>query len=399
MTRTSAPLNTLVPADRMKRILIVDDDKNVLSNFLLLWRNQYVIETALSGQEALNRLEGSEAFAVVVSDMDMPEMNGVEFLAQVHVRWPDTVRLMLTASEDQATAAEAVNKGQIFRFLNKPCQMETMRGALQAAVRQHELIVAEKELLEKTLNGSVQLLTEMLSLADAPLLHHNQQVRECLRELAKAISFERLWEIEVAAMLAPIGLMTLPPELAFHAHAGHQLAPAEQQLILRLPEIGSKLLRNIPRLEGVAQIVLYQKKNFDGSGFPKDLVAGAQIPLGARLLKLLNELVDLETAGTARLLALKELQTRTGEFDPQLLEAAVQHLAPPPPEVTNVPIAFKDLRIGHKLAAQVETGDGMRIVSAGYIITEPLMERLVNFEHLSGIKEPLYIEQVVESSG
>jgi DNA-binding NtrC family response regulator len=114
--------------------------------------------TATSGKAGLERLSSDGPFAVVVSDMRMPEMNGAAFLAQVRERAPDTVRVLLTGQADLDSAIAAVNEGQIFRFLTKPCAPEMLISSLRAAEEQHRLITAERVLLEQTLHGAVKAL-------------------------------------------------------------------------------------------------------------------------------------------------------------------------------------------------------------------------------------------------
>ena len=95
--------------------------------------------------------------------MRMPGMNGVELLSRVKDSYPETVRLMLTGNADQETAMEAVNDGQIFRFLTNPCPQATFITSLALALRQYRLIIAERELLQKTLMGSVTVCLEVLA--------------------------------------------------------------------------------------------------------------------------------------------------------------------------------------------------------------------------------------------
>src|SRR5690606_21232193 len=126
--------------------------------------------------EGLALLGNGEGYAVVVADMQMPEMDGIEFLTRVKEIAPDIVRIMLTGNGDQITAIEAINKGSIFRFLSKPSAhlVET----LQEALRQHQLITAERELLENTLHGSIKMLSEILALAEPKLFGQAQWLRD-----------------------------------------------------------------------------------------------------------------------------------------------------------------------------------------------------------------------------
>ena len=132
------------------KILFVDDEENILQSIKRELRKRFEVFTACGGTEALDVLRKDGPFAVIVSDMRMPVMDGIQLLTTVKDIYPETVRLMLTGNADQETAIEAVNKGAIFRFLNKPCPTPTLAMALALAVRQYRLITAEKELLNKT---------------------------------------------------------------------------------------------------------------------------------------------------------------------------------------------------------------------------------------------------------
>jgi response regulator RpfG family c-di-GMP phosphodiesterase len=381
----------------MKKVLFVDDEPNVLAAFQRQLRRQFEVETAPGGPEGLALLQNSRDFAVVVADMRMPQMNGVEFLARVKSAAPDTVRMMLTGNADQGTAIDAINDGNIFRFLNKPCPTEKLIEALEAGLRQHQLIMAERELLENTLSGSVKVLAEILSLTEPISYGSAEAVRGDVRTLAAHMKIADAWQLEVAATLARIGRVSIPPEVTLKQRVGHGLSPAEEKMLAQVPSVGANLLAQIPRMEEVSRMILFQDKHFDGSGFPEEKISGENIPLGARILKALFDLVEVETGGVAREPALQQLRSRPGVYDPQILEAiaacfqiglrdANQAKRPP------VSLNFTGLRVGHVLVTDIQTRDGIMIVARGNRITPALIHRLRNFSSMSGIKEPIYVE-------
>jgi response regulator RpfG family c-di-GMP phosphodiesterase len=257
----------------------------------------------------------------VVADRQMPRMDGIAFLSAVRKSAPDTIRIMLTGNADLEGAIRVVNEGNIFRFLTKPCPPDMLTRALQDAQAQYRLVTAEKELLNKTLNGSIKLLTDILSMVDNQSFGRARTLRDAITAVTARLCVENAWEIHLAVMLASIGYVTIPPETLVKSHAGQPLSPVEEQMLARLPETAARLLANIPRLEGVARIVLYQHKHFDGSGFPMDSTAGESIPLGSRLLKILIDMMDAQGAGLTRLKALEKLQSQSGRYDPALLAA------------------------------------------------------------------------------
>ncbi len=388
------------------RILCVDDEANVLAAYQRTLRKQFQLDTALSGAEALALIKSQGPYAIIVADMRMPEMNGVQLLAEVKRLAPDTIRIMLTGNADQNTAMEAVNQGHIFRFLTKPCAPETLLSALNAGLEQYRLVTAERELLETTLNGSVRLLTEVLSLADPVAFGRGQIIKENLLTVARHLQVALTWDLELGAMLAEIGCVTLPPAVLAKWQGGALLSAAERDLIARLPEFGARLLVNIPRLEPVARMVRYQHKRFDGTGQPDDGVAGLDIPLGARILKVLADLADLQAAGKTKQAALQILRQRLGCYDPDVLQAASDSLSLQVPAATSpikreAAVPLRELQPGYVLLSDVKSLDDMLIVKAGATISLPLLERLRNFASTSGVQEPITVrvpEGVLPSS-
>jgi response regulator RpfG family c-di-GMP phosphodiesterase len=377
------------------QILCVDDDANILSALQRGLRKRFSIHTALGGEEALSLVRTQGPFAVVVADMQMPSMNGVQLLAAIRQLSPDTVRIMLTGNADQQTAVEAVNRGQMFQFLTKPCPVEMLANAVDLALAQHRLITADRELLEKTLNGSIKVLTEILSMMDPASFGQAQQLRDYVQRFARPLGVAQTWDLELAAMLAQIGRVTIPTVLLEKAKTGAVMTGAEKDLLIRMPQIGAALIRNIPRLESVAGIVLYQNKNFDGSGFPADALAGEAIPMGSRILKVLTDLLSLAGSKLPRFKALERMRQSQGRYDPQVLEAVAASLDVALGEGatggTVTQVAFKELRVGDILSSEVRTTDGTMIVAASTEISDAVMRKLANFAELSGIKEPIHV--------
>jgi response regulator RpfG family c-di-GMP phosphodiesterase len=374
-----------------EKVLCVDDDTMMLFALERDLRSKYAVVAATSGSQALSLLETKGPFAVLIADMAMPEMNGIEVLAQAQCISPETVRIMLTGTDDKQTAIDAINEGRIFRFLTKPCAAEKLLSAVDAAVKQYRLIVSERELLEKTLNGSVNMLTELLATTEPDAFGRGQQVSEYMKQVAPALEITSIWDLQFAAVLAQIGLVTLPPAVLQKLRAGIPLATAEQAMVTRVPEIGSKLIGKIPRLESAAQILLYQNKGFDGSGFPAGTPGGASIPLGARLLRVLSDLVELEAKGIPKKEALEQLRKKPQPYDPKVLAAVQKVIAGAGVRADGKAVGLKDLVAGCELVTAIETTDGMLIAPAGAILSDTMLERIRNFAELMGIREPFHV--------
>lgn len=376
------------------KILFVDDEENVLSALKRQFRKQYSVSVAAGGAEALQVIANDGPFAVIVSDMQMPEMNGVQFLQAAQKLAPETVRLMLTGNADQKTAVEAVNQGAVFSFYTKPCTHELMSNALEKAVEQYRLITAERELLEGTLNGSVKLLMDMLSMVAPEAFGKTVALQEMVEKVSRTMQLKDTWHLKLAAMLSNIAYVTLPPETLARACANEVLTLQEKDMVTRLPEVGKNLISNIPRLERVAEIVLYQQKRFNGGGFPVDTRAGEDIPQESRILKVLTDLGSHKLLGMDYLQALKKMAAENGAYDPVVLKALASMLANDDGVLqknATVDTTLNGLRAGNVLLSNIETVDGKVLFAAGHKITETILQRLLNYNQITKIKEPILI--------
>ncbi len=210
-------------AARFPRILCVDDEPAVLESLSDTLHRHFDVWTATSGAAGLDQLRAEPLeFAVVLSDMRMPVMPGHVFLSEACKLAPDATRMLLTGYADVEAAISAVN-GQLFRFLTKPCSPTDLLASCQAALEQHRMRTAEKVLLEQTLKGSLKALSDVLALANPAAFGRSASVREHAQRLAVALDAGTTWEVGVAAMLAQLGAITLPPATAEKLYSGANL--------------------------------------------------------------------------------------------------------------------------------------------------------------------------------
>lgn len=380
------------------RILFVDDDPNLLAALSRSLRKRFDFDTATGGSEALQQIAQRGPYAVVVADQTMPGMSGVELLEAVREATPDTVRIMLTGNADQKSAVDAVNRGSVFRFLNKPCPPEVLVPALETALKQYELVTTERELLEGTLAGSVQVLTEVLGMVAPDVLGRSQRLRDSIGTFAKHLGLDPVWEYEVAAALSPIGHASLPVLILRKLAGGGELTPEEASLVRHTPEVGYNLVSSIPRFAQIAQMILYQAKDFTGTGVPSDSVAGEAIPLGGRMLRILNDRLTLELDGVAKQNALVALRERHGSYDPVLLEKCFECF---PTFLSNalssdVPVVYKhveDLAPGQVLVAEIKLAANIVLVAAGERLTRMVIQRIQNAVTLNHLKGPFPVQE------
>jgi response regulator RpfG family c-di-GMP phosphodiesterase len=361
---------TVPPAIDKARILCVDDEQALLDGIARNLRPFFSISTALSGEAALALMASEPPFAVIVSDMRMPGMSGAEFLAEAHKRSPDSTRLLLTGQADLESTVAAVNEGQIFRFLSKPCSVLSLRAAISTGVAQHRLVTAERELLEQTLRGSVQALLDVLALASPKVFARATLLRRRISACERSFANGGWWEVEVAAMLSQVGAVTLPPEVIDKLHDGTPLTRDELAMVEQLPAIADELLAKIPRLEAVREIIRRQDEPF--------AAGGANIPLGARLLRVVRDYDALEVGGLTPAEAIGEMRGRTGSYDPEVLETFAR-LAGVESETTRVVEQLvAKLRPGMVFAEDLLGSNGGLLATRGHQVTPGLIRRLAN---------------------
>jgi response regulator RpfG family c-di-GMP phosphodiesterase len=372
------------------RILLVDDEPSLLDGLRRQLRRDFTVETAVGAAKGLFALKPGEPFAVIVSDFLMPGINGAQFLAAAAKAAPTSTRMLLTGHTSLADAAVTVNQGRVFRMLLKPVDTETMTAALRDCVTQHRLVVAERELLERTLQGSVKALSDVLALASPTAFGRASRMRRVASAILDRVEVEDRWAVELAVEMAQLGIVSLPPSVAGKLDTGAELTPAEQAMVEELPTVAEQLISPIPRMTPVAECIHYSRKGFDGSGSPADGVAGDRIPLGGRLLRLVQDHDALLLQGMSPTVALATLRTSVHLYDPVLLEAFAATAAASAEEIRGVMLA--DLQSGMVLAAAVRSRSDVLLVNAGQEVTVGLITRLRNFAALEdGVAEPLMV--------
>ncbi len=375
------------------KILLVDDELNILQSMQRQLRKRFKIVIAESGDEALHALKVKGPFAVIVSDMRMPGMDGVQLLSRVKDSYPDTVRIMLTGNADQETASEAVNAGQIFRFLTKPCSTAVLATSLALGVRQYNLLTAEKELLSKTVKGSITVMAELLSLANATAFSSGYRIKPMVENIAKELQLPGLWQYEVAALMSQIGCITLPGDVLHKLHAGIELSDDEQQMYENHPNVGSKLIAKIPRLEKVAAMIENQLRSYDSceeSDFLEDVVV-----IGSEILKASIDYDLLRQQDVEHNPAIRGMRKAKGEYNPAILDL-IEKYKPKNVHASVKNISFKDVIPGMIAAEDVFAKNGAMLIPKGQEITWPVIQSLMNFEKQIGIVEPIRV-RVIEN--
>lgn len=373
-----------------EKILFVDDEKNVLDVMKRQLRKSFDVETADSGQKAISILNSVGPFAVIVSDLRMPEMDGIELLTQVRKDFPHVIRVMLSGNADLDTAIEAVNNGQIFRFLTKPCSINTLVTTLNLAIRQYQLLMSERELLNKTLKGSISMLSELLSLTNPRAFSRGYRIKKIVKELARRMGVKPIWQYEIAALVCQVGCIAVPTDILKKAYLGERLSSKENRMFEDHPRVGAHLVGKIPRLEGVAAIIENQLKPFDDPTV--STYEDQNVQAGAQILKAALDYDLLIFKGDAHQDAISQLYGIEGQYNPEVL-AHLNDMAPQQQkrEQETVDLFFDELVPGMTAAENVLAKNGSLIIEKGQEITWPTIQGLQNFIQHIGIQEPIKV--------
>jgi len=308
-------------------ILLVDDEEAITNALKRLFRKEsYQILTASSAQEGLGLLQKVERpVSLIISDQRMPEMTGAQFLEKAKEIFPDAIRFLLTGYSDMDAIVDAVNKGEIHRYLTKPWNDDDLMLQVRQSLEQYELVLKNKRLLaltkrqnkelnelnkdlekkvnERTLEikeknreleeankklkesflNTIRLLSSLVEILNPVLGKYMREVASLSRRVAEEYEFnkEDLDQIEIAGMIHDIGLLGLPDKIL--AKDEEDMTDEELKIFSQHPAIGHICLETVERLNQVGNIILYHHEHCDGSGFPNGLRL-EEIPLGSRII-------------------------------------------------------------------------------------------------------------------
>jgi response regulator RpfG family c-di-GMP phosphodiesterase len=416
------------------KLLFVDDEQGVLDSLERVFLDGgYHTETATSPKEALNKL-GSDNFSLILSDQRMPEMTGAEFLEKAKESSPDTIRILLTGYSDIKDAAAAINKGHIYRYLNKPWKDDELRLIVKEALRHYDLVVENRELhalikeqnralkeinvtldqkvkertaqleeksgeLEESFIAAVRVFTRLVSQYDDRLGNHCKRVSVLARRLAQTMNLpeKQVLDIEIASLLHDIGAIGLPKILFCKNRS--ELGKRELHELERHPVIGQEAFMAIKRLEHVGTIIRHHHERYDGRGYP-DGLAGEEIPMGARMIAIVDS-YDLkanpqgyfhEASPQAGITYLKNLAGFA--FDPVAANAFLDLLE----EIQGINLGevglpLSKLKEGMMLSRSLFTKRGKLLLGRGSVINGEELEKIRNFHAADPIVDRVYVSR------
>ncbi len=360
-----------------RRVLLVDDEPAIIQGLRRQHRKAFDLDSATSPEEALEKVRNDGPFAAIVSDYNMPGMNGAELLERVGELSPDTSRVLLTGQTDQSTAIDAVNRGQIFRFLSKPCEPDLFRTVVEAAIDQYRMRNAERLVLEQTVTGAVRMLADVLAISNPVAFGRATRARNYVRHIVRELGLKNKWMYETAALLSQVGCVAVPHDVLERIACGETLPDGQLTMLERHPQVAYDLIACIPRLKPVADIVALQRA--DSKTISN---APVEIRMGSRVLAAVLEYEELVSLGATPEQALEALHEDLPRFNLKVLNA-LKTVETHRPASVSILRSFDDMEPGMVLDEEVhENGKQVLIAPRGHELTASSLMRLRNYADL-----------------
>ena len=356
------------------KILCVDDEESILKGFQLNLRKDFELHLASNGAEGLEVFDREQGFALVLSDMRMPQMNGATMLSEIKKRDPEVVTVLLTGHTDFESAMSAVNEGSIFRMLSKPCPPEMLIKVLGDGLAQHDLVKSKRILLDQTLRGAVDALAQSLSTAKPLFFGRAQRVRRIANELSEMINLNDAWRVDIASIFSQLAYISLPEAVSEDVYHKKDLTPQVKEMVARFPEDTQKLIGKIPGLEDVGEILVklavqHRFEEDDGSGIRK----------AASILRVALDFDYYEEQGHDRSLIVQTLKSRKDDYDPEITECLSQLLVVAEQKYRLEEILIRRLEVGMRLAQELRLEDGFLVASCGADVDRQLLKVIRNY--------------------
>ncbi len=422
-------------------LLLVDDEPAILSALRRLLRPEgYTLHLAESGRAGLELLE-REKVDLVISDMRMPEMDGAQFLEQVRLRWPEITRLLLTGYADISSTIDAINRGEIYRYISKPWVdsdlMLIIRGALESARLRNEnqrlLELTQRQNAELTeLNASledkvkqrtqeIEQINDFLNLANEQLKQnfltsikvfsnlmelrggavggHSRRVADLVLKLAQAMALTERQQQDAyqAALLHDIGKIGFSDALL--AIPVSVMSSEEMRLYRRHVSTGVEALMPLEDMKETAHLIRAHHERFDGHGFP-DGLTGEAIPIGARILTVVNDYDALQigtiaekkhTPAEAQGILVQMSGTR---YDPAVVDAFIKLLGEIRQGSENERLVpYLELRSGMVLSRDLLSRDGVLLLAEGYVLNPVVLKQLQDYAERETTAQEIYIQR------
>jgi len=432
-SQSISPAGLMDPAKQI-RLMIVDDEAAILASLKRIFRGRpYQLVSFDNAPQAIEYLQNNpDSIDVIISDMRMPGMDGLEFLTKVSQTWPDIMRLVLSGYADMESVIKVVNQANLHSYVTKPWDEVDLKLKVQQAAEQRYLkftlrqlqaerqaeleavnasledkinertsdLLAAKESLRQTIasledshRGAVKMIAYFAEQGWQSLQPHSEAVAKMTARFVRFLGLDKKManDIVVAARLHDIGLAVLDQKIV-HKPV-HEQTDKEREIYRKHAILGENTLMGMPVMVDVAKIVRHHHESFNGDGYP-DKLSGENIPFGARIIRLVNDYENMldglryEHAYSPDE-ALDVIRQNSFEFyDPKLVTAFVKMMSSDQDSIDGNQQIWSltpdELKPGMELYENLVSLDGMILLTAGQVLNERLINRIHHVEKMDG---------------
>jgi len=408
----------------MAQILVVDDEREACKNLKkILGKKGYLAFEAYNGEEALDILS-KRSIEVVLLDIRMPVMNGIEALRIIKQDYPDTEVIMTTAISGVKVATECMKTGA-YTYITKPIDVDSMLLEIERALERRKLFIENREyhnelekrvkertkkvhqlykLLEESFFQSVRMFLDSIELYDQFLGGHSKRVAVVSRKLGESFHMDnkRIDDLEIAGFLHDIGTLGIPDRIRYSLY--DELFEEEIKLVKQQTIMSQKVLETIERFNNPGKIIRSHLERVGGGGFP-DGLKGDKISLESKILGVVNAYDEMKYRGrfftTEQLqykskddLAILQLKQQAGRaFDRKVVDRLLEILEKE--ELSRkkaITVRLHELRPGMVLAETLKAENGKKLLAAGNVISPILISKIINYNsHVSAISGKIYV--------
>lgn len=361
----------------LPKIIYVTAEKHYAKEALAVLGKAFEVTVATTAKDGFLKLSKDQGARVVISDLRLPDVDGITFLAKVRSDFPKVVRILASGDEDFKALTGAVNLAHVYTILPRPCDPKVLRKAVVEAVKLYGKVRPDADALRDTMFGTVRMLVDILDLTHPVAVRRSKRIRRRARKVSEEVNAMTPQFMDMVVLLSNIGCVGLPAGLLKKIEKGASVSKEEQQIFLTHPSIAAHLLENIPRMGKIANVIRHQ--NTPCSEKP---------PLGARVLKACIDLDHLQIKGMSADKGIEYMRGKPDVYDVKVVDALGKHLGDSGKTVCNE-ISVAELKPGMVMQADMVTESGTVLLQKGDVLSDSSYQRINAFSDLLHIKEPV----------
>lgn len=372
-------------------LLLVDDAPENLDILVGVFSSHYRIKVALSGEKALELCESESHPDLILLDIMMPAMDGYEVCRRLKAaeQTKHIPVIFVTAKDDAQDETRGLGLGAV-DYITKPINPAIVKARVETHLTLFTARKSLQEMLEKTLAGSVKVLSEVLALSNPIAFSRSSRLKQYVKEIIGHLQLPDSWQFEIAAMLSSIGCLSLSTDTLERINQGAAVSEEEQALFDTHPKVGSELLVSIPHLKPVADIIAGQMDDLSGEKDDIEKLKQTPVELGRQILKAVIDFDNMTARGKTASEAVQEMLELNGVYNPKILSILRKTTL-----VNSVRredcVSLNNLRIGMIVDQDVVAESGVLLLKKGSEVTESVMKSLFRFSQTTKIKQPIMV--------